>query len=96
MGDGEGIYRTVVSGLVKHVPLEQMQQRWCVCLANLKPASMRGAKSEAMGLYATGADGKVELLTPVDVDKVKPGDRVYAEGLGGKKSTTFFFRVVKI
>ncbi|RUS25304.1 hypothetical protein BC938DRAFT_472352 [Jimgerdemannia flammicorona] len=84
LGDGEGVYRTVVSGLVNHVPLEEMQERWCVCLANLKPAAMRGVKSEAMVLCATGADGKVELLTPVDTSKVKPGDKVYVEELEGE------------
>ncbi|XP_026882132.2 aminoacyl tRNA synthase complex-interacting multifunctional protein 1a [Electrophorus electricus] len=35
---GEATPRTVVSGLVKHVPLEQMQNRMAVLLCNLKPA----------------------------------------------------------
>ncbi|CDH50904.1 aminoacyl trna synthase complex-interactingmultifunctional protein 1 [Lichtheimia corymbifera JMRC:FSU:9682] len=85
LGDDEGVYRTVVSGLVKWYPLEEMQNRWVICIANLKPASMRGVKSEAMVFCATAPDGsKVELLSPVDTSKVKPGDRIYFEGLEGE------------
>ncbi|KAI8081576.1 uncharacterized protein BX664DRAFT_285692 [Halteromyces radiatus] len=85
LGDGEGEYRTIVSGLVKWYPLEEMQNRWVICLANLKPASMRGIKSQGMVLCASDPDGtKVELLSPVDTSKVKPGDRVYFEGMEGE------------
>ncbi|CAJ0587332.1 unnamed protein product, partial [Mesorhabditis spiculigera] len=45
---GEAEPRTVVSGLVKHVPLEQMQNRLVVVMCNLKPAKMRGVESRAM------------------------------------------------
>lgn len=46
---------------------------------------MRGIKSEGMVLCATAPDGsKVELLSPADTSKVKPGDRVYFEGLEGE------------
>ncbi|KAI8143866.1 hypothetical protein BJV82DRAFT_609698 [Fennellomyces sp. T-0311] len=84
-GDGEGVYRTIVSGLVKWYPVEEMQNRWVIVMANLKPASMRGIKSEGMVLCATAPDGsKVELLSPVDTSKVKPGDRIYIEGLEGE------------
>ncbi|KAL0074106.1 hypothetical protein F4703DRAFT_1894057 [Phycomyces blakesleeanus] len=85
LGDGAGVHRTVVSGLVRWVPIEEMQNRWVICLANLKPASMRGIKSEAMVLCATANDGsKVELLAPVDTSKVQPGDRVFFEGMEGE------------
>ena len=72
---GEDKPRTVVSGLVKHVPLDQMLNRMVVVLCNLKPASMRGIKSEGMVLAATGVDGKVELLNPPT--GAKPGDRAH-------------------
>lgn len=86
---GEEEPRTVVSGLVKWVPIEEMQNRWVICLANLKPAAMRGIKSHAMVLCATAADGsKVELLAPTDTSKVKPGDRVYIEGQEGEPEKT--------
>jgi len=80
LGDPSGP-RTVVSGLVNWIPLDQMQDRWCVCLANLKPAKMRGVESQAMVLCATAPEGdKVELLTPLITEGVQPGDRVYFEG----------------
>ena len=46
---GETAPRTVVSGLVNHVPLEQMQNRMVILLCNLKPAKMMGVISQAMG-----------------------------------------------
>ncbi|KAI8868324.1 nucleic acid-binding protein [Ramicandelaber brevisporus] len=76
---GEAEPRTVVSGLVKHVPLDQMQNRDVVLLCNLKPAAMRGVKSFAMVLAATSADGnKVELVNPPAGSA--PGAKVFFEG----------------
>ncbi|CAB5122188.1 unnamed protein product [Rhizophagus irregularis] len=75
---GEAEPRTVVSGLVNHIPLDQMQNRDVVLVCNLKPASMRGIKSYAMVLAATSAEGKVELVDPPPGSK--PGDRAYFEG----------------
>ncbi len=54
---GEAEPRTVVSGLVKYIPEPEMQQRRVVLVCNLKPASMRGVKSQAMVLAASSADG---------------------------------------
>ncbi|KAF8270784.1 hypothetical protein EI94DRAFT_1569952 [Lactarius quietus] len=73
--------RTVVSGLVNYVPIEQMQDKWLVGVCNLKPANMRGVKSFAMVLCATSKDGKdagIEIIQPPP--NSKPGDRVYFEG----------------
>ncbi|KAI0004514.1 nucleic acid-binding protein [Russula compacta] len=73
--------RTVVSGLVNYVPIEQMQDKWLVGVCNLKPANMRGVKSFAMVLCATSKDGKeggVEIIDPPP--NSKPGNRVYFEG----------------
>ncbi|CAO3680915.1 unnamed protein product [Umbelopsis ramanniana] len=84
VGDPEGVPRTIVSGLVKWYPVEEMQNRTVLVLCNLKPANMRGVKSQGMVLCASPADGtKVELLAPVDLTKVKPGDRIYFEGMEG-------------
>lgn len=41
---GEVEPRTIVSGLVKYVPIEQMQNRLVAVLCNLKPAKMRGVE----------------------------------------------------
>ncbi|KAF2356402.1 tRNA-binding domain [Trinorchestia longiramus] len=74
---GEEAPRTVVSGLVKFVPLEQMQNRLVVVLCNLKPAKMRGVTSQAMVMCASTPD-KVEILTPPEGSV--PGDLVDFEG----------------
>ncbi|KAK4852946.1 hypothetical protein QYF36_001397 [Acer negundo] len=72
---GEGQPRTVVSGLVKYIPLEEMQERMVCVLCNLKPAAMRGIKSHAMVLAASNADHtKVELVEPPKSAKI--GKRV--------------------
>ncbi|KLO11471.1 nucleic acid-binding protein [Schizopora paradoxa] len=73
--------RTVVSGLVHYIPIEQMRDKYLVAVCNLKPANMRGVKSFAMVLCATSKDGKeagIELIQPPPGSK--PGDRVYFEG----------------
>ncbi|KAH7885383.1 hypothetical protein F5I97DRAFT_2033029 [Phlebopus sp. FC_14] len=73
--------RTVVSGLVNYIPIEDMRDKYLVAICNLKPANMRGVKSFAMVLAATSKDGKeggVELIQPPPGSK--PGERVYFEG----------------
>nr|CAD7396389.1 unnamed protein product [Timema cristinae] len=74
---GEDKPRTVVSGLVKFVPLEAMQNRLAVLLCNLKPAKMRGVTSEAMVMCASSPD-KVEILDPPEGSQ--PGDEIHVEG----------------
>jgi aminoacyl tRNA synthase complex-interacting multifunctional protein 1 len=85
------VVRTVCSGLNGLVPLEEMQGRKVVVVANLKPVKMRGIKSCAMVLAASprlkeGEEdhhaGPVELVTP-PADS-KPGERVYFEGWEGE------------
>lgn len=73
MGDEEGP-RTVCSGLVKYIPLEDMQERYVVVIANLKPVSMRGIKSTAMVLCASAED-KVEFVNPPPNSKA--GDKIF-------------------
>ncbi|GMR48086.1 hypothetical protein PMAYCL1PPCAC_18281, partial [Pristionchus mayeri] len=58
---GEESPRTVVSGLVKHVSIEKMQNRLVVVLCNLKPAKMRGVESRAMVMCASSIE-KVEIM----------------------------------
>eukprot|EP00268_Persea_americana_P037480 TRINITY_DN3710_c0_g1_i12.p1 TRINITY_DN3710_c0_g1~~TRINITY_DN3710_c0_g1_i12.p1 ORF type:complete len:749 (+),score=126.31 TRINITY_DN3710_c0_g1_i12:1066-3312(+) len=59
---GEESPRTVVSGLVKYIPLEEMQNRRVCVLCNLKPVTMRGIKSQAMVLVASN-DNQGSLMT---------------------------------
>lgn len=80
---GEPEPRTVVSGLVKYVPIEKMQGARVVIVANLKPSAMRGIKSFAMVLAASTADGATkELVTPPE--GAAPGDRVTCAGFDGE------------
>ncbi|KAL2469417.1 putative methionine--tRNA ligase [Abeliophyllum distichum] len=79
---GEAQPRTVVSGLVKYIPLEEMQNRKVCVLCNLKPAAMRGIKSQAMVLAASNSDHtKVELVEPPQSAAV--GERVTFPGFEG-------------
>ncbi|KAG0146386.1 hypothetical protein CROQUDRAFT_657357 [Cronartium quercuum f. sp. fusiforme G11] len=85
---GEPETRTVVSGLVNYIPIEEMRDRLLVGICNLKPANMRGVKSFAMVLAATSKDGKggagsVELVAPPPGSQ--PGDRVFFEGFENEK-----------
>lgn len=74
---GEENARTVVSGLVNHVPIEEMRDRIVMVLCNLKPVKMRGVTSEAMVMCASSPD-KVEVLIPPT--GAFPGDLVICEG----------------
>merc|ERR1712131_339843 len=78
---GEEKPRQVISGLVRHIPLDEMQNRMVVLLCNLKPAKMRGIVSEAMVMCASTPD-KVEILAPPE--GAEPGDLVTVAGYEGK------------
>ncbi|KAI5967736.1 ARC1 [Candida margitis] len=81
MGDEEGP-RIVCSGLVNYVPIEEMQKRYVIVVANLKPVTMRGIKSCAMVLCASNkGDGVVEFVNPPEGSK--PGDKIFFEGYNG-------------
>ncbi len=73
---GEAEPRTIVSGLVKFVALEDMQQRPVLVLCNLKPRNMRGIKSFGMVLAASNEEHTVvEPLAPPQ--GAQPGERVW-------------------
>ena len=78
---GEAKPRTVISGLVKFVSLEDMQNRMALLLCNLKPAKMRGILSEAMVMCASSPE-KVEILVPPANAKIS--DRVDVAGYPGE------------
>eukprot|EP00026_Physarum_polycephalum_P005179 Phypoly_transcript_05209.p1 GENE.Phypoly_transcript_05209~~Phypoly_transcript_05209.p1 ORF type:complete len:575 (+),score=142.29 Phypoly_transcript_05209:231-1955(+) len=76
VGDGEGKTRTIVSGLVKFIPIEEMQGRRVVVVCNMKPAPLRKIVSNGMVLAASNADHtQVELVEPPE--GVAPGERIY-------------------
>jgi aminoacyl tRNA synthase complex-interacting multifunctional protein 1 len=83
--------RTVCSGLNGLVPIEEMQNRKVIVVANLKPVTMRGMKSSAMVLAASpppppgeAAGHKkevVELVSPPA--DAEAGEKVFFEGYEG-------------
>nr|VDD10728.1 unnamed protein product [Brassica oleracea] len=80
---GGGEIRTVVSGLVKYIPLEEMQNRMVCVLCNLKPSKMRDIMSQAMVLATSSSDGsKVELVEPPESATI--GERVRFAGHEGE------------
>jgi len=81
---GEETPRTVVTGVVKYVPIEKMQNRKVIVLCNLKPAKMRGILSQAMVMCASAPDQCEVLDPPADS---APGDRVYVPGFEGTPDT---------
>lgn len=78
---GEEEPRTICSGLVNYIPLEDMQERYVVIVANLKPVAMRGIKSAGMVLCAS-TEGKVEFVEPPQGSK--PGDKLFFQDFNGE------------
>lgn len=79
---GDESPRTVVSGLRNYMKQEDLENRLVVLLCNLKPANMKGVKSEGMLLAAskTNIDGVREVV-PLDPPPGSgPGSRVFVEG----------------
>ncbi|XP_042901680.1 tyrosine--tRNA ligase, cytoplasmic isoform X2 [Parasteatoda tepidariorum] len=78
LGESSGP-RTVVSGLAKLIPLEDLKDKSVVALCNLKPAKMRGIESQAMILCASREEPR-EVETLIPPEGSKPGDRVFVDG----------------
>lgn len=65
---GEDQPRTILSGLVKWVPIEQMKDRLVLVICNLPAKAMRGVTSQGMVLAASHKEGKnLTACTLVDV-----------------------------
>ncbi len=69
IGEGE---RQIVSGVAAHYTPESLVGKKVVVVVNLKPASLRGVKSEGMLLAGSNQD-QLEIIT---LDNLKPGDKV--------------------
>lgn len=73
---GEPEVRTICSGLVNYIPLEHLEGKNVIVLANLKPRNMRGVKSNGMLMASSdAAHENVELLQPPDGSV--PGQRIW-------------------
>jgi methionine--tRNA ligase beta chain len=80
---GEPKPRTIVSGLVEHIPLNEFKGSSVLVICNLKPAEMRGQMSYGMVLASSNDNRKtVELVLPPAGTPC--GERV---GLAGEPST---------
>ncbi len=86
--------RKIVAGLKEWYSIDDLNGRKILLLANLKPANLRGIKSEGMLLAAD--DGKrAYLLIPND----EPGSKVYIDGLKSNPAREISyqeFRKIKI
>jgi methionyl-tRNA synthetase len=70
--------RTLVAGLKEHYPKNiELIGKHIIVLTNLKPALLRGVKSQGMLLAAQKGDKVKLILAP----ESQPGDLVYIEGL---------------
>ncbi|XP_075160705.1 tyrosyl-tRNA synthetase [Haematobia irritans] len=75
--------RTIISGLVKFVTIEELDQRLVAVLCNLKPSKMRGILSEGMVLCTSNEDHTVVEPIIVPASAV-PGSRLAFEGYSGQ------------
>lgn len=75
--------RTIISGLVKFVTVEEIDQRLVAVLCNLKPSKMRGILSEGMVLCTSNEDHTV--VEPIIVpSSAAAGSRLAFEGYSGQ------------
>eukprot|EP01105_Mastigella_eilhardi_P004925 TRINITY_DN1663_c0_g1_i1.p1 TRINITY_DN1663_c0_g1~~TRINITY_DN1663_c0_g1_i1.p1 ORF type:complete len:1342 (-),score=293.54 TRINITY_DN1663_c0_g1_i1:57-4082(-) len=68
----------IVSGLVQHVPLDQMLNRLVVVTRNIREVTLQGTRSMGKLVGIEAADGSVELLCPPT--SARPGTRVGLRG----------------
>ncbi len=73
---GEEEHRTICSGLVGHYTIDELNGRNIILAYNLKPAKLRGIKSNGM-LLAAENKKDMEVIFPANG---KPGDRVLLNG----------------
>ncbi|UCF50717.1 MAG: methionine--tRNA ligase [Thermoplasmatales archaeon] len=75
---GELGKRVIVAGMKPHYSKEEMKGKSIVIVTNLKPAAIRGVKSNGMLLAADDGKGVCSLLNPGDSE---PGSAVFIEGV---------------
>ena len=76
LNDGSSDPRTICSGLVDNYKPEELEGQTIVLAYNLKPAKLRGIKSNGMLLAAEDENENLEVIMPV----AEPGERVFLEG----------------
>jgi methionyl-tRNA synthetase len=73
--------KQLCAGLKPYLKPEKIQGKNIILVANLKPATLRGEKSEGMLLAAQDSKDNVQLL---EAPNSKPGDDVYLDGVQKK------------
>ncbi|MDC7222505.1 MAG: methionine--tRNA ligase, partial [Spirochaetales bacterium] len=74
---GEEEERTICSGLVNDYTMDELNGKTILLVSNLKPAKLRGIKSNGMLLAAETSDEKTMEVLFVQAE---PGTRVFLEG----------------
>lgn len=85
LDDGSEEGRTIVSGLAGHYQPEELLNKTIVVVANLKPAKLRGVKSQGMLLAASNKTDENEppggeIVDVLFLNDVAPGTRVVLAG----------------
>lgn len=80
LDDGSGEPRQIVSGLVPYYREEELLNKNIILVANLKPAKLRGVKSEGMLLAASNKAGGGEVVDVIFADHAQPGEQIYVDG----------------
>jgi methionyl-tRNA synthetase len=80
LDDGSGEPRQIVSGLVPYYREEELLNRNIILVANLKPAKLRGVKSNGMLLAASSKSDGTQRLEVIFADDASPGDQVSIAG----------------
>lgn len=80
---GEDAPRTICSGLVGKIPMEEIQGKDVLVMCNLKPSNMVGVASNGMVVCSTNREtGEVELVK-IPENSYKIGERIVVEGHEG-------------
>ena len=89
---GETGERVLVAGMKPYYSKEEIRDKKIVVVINLKPATIRGIKSNGMLLAAQDEKDVVSLLTP---ENAEPGCKVYVDGITSQPVETLEFEDFK-
>jgi len=84
--------RVIVAGMKPYYSKDEMKDRKIIIVTNLKPANIRGIKSNGMLLAAEDDTGTCSLLSPGDA---KPGSEIFIEGIPREPSNVLEFEEFK-
>jgi methionyl-tRNA synthetase len=89
LDDGSGEERRIVSGLVGHYEPQELEGKTIIVVDNLKPAKLRGVKSQGMLLAASDEDEEGnERVDVLFLEGVEPGTPVTLAGTEAGRAAT--------